>query len=277
MPEHQSGIFMIFTVPMEILLEPTSNKLLYNTPTVSEVAALITNDFGDSIAIRDIMVDNKDKGPKRISKLHPSYMDLQYPLLFPYGEHGFHEKIPFYNNAGTQKTKRSFVLMKEYYAYIIHQRSNHANTLLRGGWLYQQFLVDAGVTHAEGLGKEWFYQGALQEARGTRVFQMKLTELLDDLTKREIFGKSRAVVYVIEFQKRGLPHAHILLWLEEECKCTNPTQIDDIISTKIPCPADDPEGYKVVTKFMLHDPCGKGVACTVDGKCSKRFPKPFYT
>nr|GEX12858.1 ATP-dependent DNA helicase PIF2 [Tanacetum cinerariifolium] len=108
-----------------------------------------------------------------------------------------------------------------------------------------------GVTHAEGLGKEWFYQGALQEARGTRIFQMKLTKLLDDLTKREIFGKSRAVVYVIEFQKRGLPHAHILLWLEEECKCTNLTQIDDIISAEIPCLTDDPEGYKVVTEFIL--------------------------
>ncbi|GJY10519.1 uncharacterized protein Tco_0378704 [Tanacetum coccineum] len=111
---------------------------------------------------------------------------------------------------------------------------------------------------------------------GTRIFKMKLTELLDDFTKREIFGKSRAVVYVIEFQKRGLLHAHILLWLEEEWKCTTPTQIDDIISAEIPCPTDDPEGYKVVTEFMLHGPCGKGAACTVEGKCSKRFPKPFY-
>ncbi|GKD42153.1 DNA helicase PIF1, ATP-dependent [Tanacetum coccineum] len=53
---------------------------------------------------------------------------------------------------------------------------------------------------------------------GTRVFKLKLTHLLDDLTKNEIFGKTYAVVYVIEFQKRGLPHAHILLWLEEEWK-----------------------------------------------------------
>ncbi|GJT03922.1 ATP-dependent DNA helicase PIF1-like protein [Tanacetum coccineum] len=139
---------------------------------------------------------------------------------------------------------------------------------------------------------------------GTRVFKMKLTELLDDLTKREIFGKSRAgdlaekntyskallsiltvvdaflnllsVVYVIEFQKRSLPHAHILLWLEEEWKCKTPGQIDDIISEEMSSPTDDPEGYKVVTEYILNFPCGKGVACTIEGKCSKKFPKPFY-
>ncbi|GKC32398.1 hypothetical protein Tco_1039692 [Tanacetum coccineum] len=44
----------------------------------------------------------------------------------------------------------------------------------------------------------------------------------------------------------------------------------------MPSPTNDPEGYKVVTEFILHDPCGKGAACTVDGKCSKKYPKPFY-
>ncbi|GKF66652.1 hypothetical protein Tco_0193169 [Tanacetum coccineum] len=43
----------------------------------------------------------------------------------------------------------------------------------------------------------------------------------------------------------------------------------------MPSPTSDPEGYKDVTEFMLHDPCGKGVACTIDEKCSKKYPKPF--
>ncbi|GKE89607.1 hypothetical protein Tco_1567082, partial [Tanacetum coccineum] len=63
-------------------------------------------------------------------------------------------------------------------------------------------------------------------------------------------------VYVIEFQKRGLPHAHILLWLEEHCKCTKPSQIDDIILAELPSLVHDPEGYQVVTEYMLH-PCRK--------------------
>ncbi|GKB66989.1 hypothetical protein Tco_0928401 [Tanacetum coccineum] len=64
----------------------------YNALTVSEVAAIIINDFGDGLPTRDIVVNSKDEGPKRISELHPSYMALQYPLLFPYEEDGFHEK-----------------------------------------------------------------------------------------------------------------------------------------------------------------------------------------
>nr|GEZ63184.1 DNA helicase PIF1, ATP-dependent [Tanacetum cinerariifolium] len=54
------------------------------------------------------------------------------------------------------------------------------------------------------------------------------------------------VVYVIGFQKMGLPHAHILLWLEEHCKCKTPAEIDDMISAEFPSPTDDPEGYKDV-------------------------------
>nr|GEV40318.1 putative reverse transcriptase domain-containing protein [Tanacetum cinerariifolium] len=86
------------------------------------------------------------------------------------------------------------------------------------------------------------------------------------------------VVYVIEFQKRGLPHAHILLWLEEHYKCTTPSQIDDIISTELPSPLNDPEGYQAVTEYMLHRPCGKDARyapCTNNGKCSKHFPRSF--
>ena len=42
-----------------------------------------------------------------------------------------------------------------------------------------------------------------------RVFHMKLQELKDDLFKKEIFGKVSASIHVIEFEQRGLPHAHI--------------------------------------------------------------------
>lgn len=41
----------------------------------------------------------------------------------------------------------------------------------------------------------------------TRVFRAKL-ELKRRLTKHEILWKVRAYAYVVEFQKRGLPHAH---------------------------------------------------------------------
>src|SRR5919206_3287641 len=51
-----------------------------------------------------------------------------------------------------------------------------------------------------------------------RVFHIKLQELLKDLNINHWFGKVIAYVYVVEFQKRGLPHAHILLILAPEDK-----------------------------------------------------------
>ncbi|GBN19551.1 hypothetical protein AVEN_124242-1 [Araneus ventricosus] len=46
-----------------------------------------------------------------------------------------------------------------------------------------------------------------------RVFSMKLKELLEGICKHGIFGTVLTYIYVIEFQKRDLPHAHILLTL----------------------------------------------------------------
>nr|GEZ28953.1 hypothetical protein [Tanacetum cinerariifolium] len=82
----------------------------------------------------------------------------------------------------------------------------------------------------------------------------------------------------MEFQKHGLPHAHIVLWLEEHYKCKTTNEIDDIILAELPSPTDDPDGYKAVTDYMLHGPCGKdarNASCTSNGKCLKHFPKPF--
>nr|GEW31666.1 hypothetical protein CTI12_AA222900 [Tanacetum cinerariifolium] len=67
-------------------------------------------------------------------------------------------------------------------------------------------------------------------------------------------------------------------WLEEHYKCKTPSEINDIISIKLPSLTDDLDGYKAVTDYMLHGPCGKNARNTTytsDGKCSKHFPKPF--
>ncbi|XP_076951538.1 uncharacterized protein LOC143624931 [Bidens hawaiensis] len=45
----------------------------------------------------------------------------------------------------------------------------------------------------------------------SRVFRAKLEDLKEQLLKKHLLGEVKAYIYVIEFQKRGLPHAHILL------------------------------------------------------------------
>ncbi|KAK6012894.1 hypothetical protein OSTOST_21926 [Ostertagia ostertagi] len=51
-----------------------------------------------------------------------------------------------------------------------------------------------------------------------RVFNAKLQELCNDLLRRHVLGEVEAYVYVIEFQKRGLPHCHMLLIMKDDWK-----------------------------------------------------------
>ncbi|SAL99778.1 hypothetical protein, partial, partial [Absidia glauca] len=111
----------------------------------------------------------------------------------------------------------------------------------------------------------------------TRVFRLKLDALMDDLTKKSVLGKVIAHIRVVEFQKRGLPHAHILLILANEDKL-NTDDYDSVVSAEIPDPSIYPEAYRVVTSSMMHGPCGpdhRNSPCMVNGVCSKGFPKNF--
>jgi hypothetical protein len=59
-----------------------------------------------------------------------------------------------------------------------------------------------------------------------RVFYEKLSLLFKTLTV--VFGKQLARVHVIEFQKRGLPHAHLLLWIDWEDKPQTSEDLDKV-------------------------------------------------
>ena len=90
----------------------------------------------------------------------------------------------------------------------------------------------------------------------TRVYKIKLDRFINDICVKHIFGKIVAYAYVIEFQKRGLPHAHMLLWLYDEDKPKTVEDFDSIVSAEIPDPNINRKLINIVTKHMLHGPCG---------------------
>ncbi|KAJ1275408.1 hypothetical protein BS78_05G133500 [Paspalum vaginatum] len=100
---------------------------------------------------------------------------------------------------------------------------------------------------------------------------------MDDIVKKAFFGPVIAVVYTIEFQKRGLPHVHIIVWLDKNGPLTA-SNIDKLISAQLPDPTIDPVGYEAVKTFMIHGPCGAAnpnCPCMVNGECSKHYPKEY--
>ena len=107
---------------------------------------------------------------------------------------------------------------------------------------------------------------------------MKLQSILDDIYNNEIFGKVVANIMVIEFQKWGLPHAHILIILDSDSKPRNAEDFDRLVSAELPDKNLHPAAYETVTKCMVHVPCGilnPNSPCMTDGHCSKNYPKDF--
>lgn len=69
-------------------------------------------------------------------------LPLQYPLLFPYGEDGYHDDIAFSTLKDTQCGGRKRISPHEYFSFLIHEKQNVLSTLLHSRILFQQFLVD---------------------------------------------------------------------------------------------------------------------------------------
>ncbi|XP_076907984.1 uncharacterized protein LOC143564661 [Bidens hawaiensis] len=85
-------------------------------------------------------------------------------------------------------------------------------------------------------------------------------------------------VYIVEFQKRGLPHAHICLFLHHDHKLPVVDDVDQFICAEIPDEKEDPTLYSLVKEFMIHGPCGAAnlkCSCMINKRCSKNFPKKF--
>ena len=107
----------------------------YNTPsaTNAEIAVVLDD---TATAPRDIVIKQQDDGLTKISELHASYDALQYPLLFPHGNDGYHI------NSATSCMK--------HYAYILMVRKAAPPSTSRfkfsilhtGKSLFQQFIVD---------------------------------------------------------------------------------------------------------------------------------------
>ncbi|XP_060962816.1 uncharacterized protein LOC115724117 isoform X1 [Cannabis sativa] len=370
------------------------DQRVFNAPTSSQVAAIwVENDNENQIGMRDIFVYNHSGRQFKVQYYYGCYDSLQYPLLFPYGDNGWHKGIERVGETQSrsveqtqttnprrssnveellaaeeavsiQETKEPKVSCREYYCFKFQIREDERSILLLSGRLLQQYAVDMYVKmetsrldyyrgqqmhirtelyqgivdtitlrerDASNVGKRiilpssfiggprdmrkrYMEAMALVQRYGkpdifltmtcnpnwkeitnelcqheeshnrpdlvARVFHAKLEELKDRLFKKEIFGKVAAYVYVIEHQKRGLPHAHFLIILKRDWKVHAPESFDEIVSAEIPDKNSNIHLHKAVVKHMMHGPCGdlnKTNVCMKgeNPRCKNNFPKKY--
>jgi hypothetical protein len=138
-------------VPMDLKLRfiasRTKDAHRYNVPTVDEVVALMVGDGFEAVDKRDVVITQQAGPCQHISELHVGYMALHYPLLFLYGEDGWHPNIPLHgviadadldeNHVKKIELQRKHynVTMAEFYGYRLQHRDIDGIALLRGDQL----------------------------------------------------------------------------------------------------------------------------------------------
>ncbi|XP_057723508.1 uncharacterized protein LOC130939418 [Arachis stenosperma] len=324
----------------------------------SDVAAIIIGDDVETmIRRRDIKVQTHAGSLRRIQEFVGYYDPLQYPLLFPFGTHGW--------DINTRSQSGGKVSCRTYNSYMLQIRPNDHSTVLQAGRLLQQYVVDnyvkietgklrwvrnrqkklraelyqglqdalhTGETNAENVGRkrtilpssfigsrrdmtQRYEDGmaiVLKEGKPdifltmtcnpswteitselnpvqtsqdrpdltTRIFRAKFEQLKEDVITKGVLGKVKSYIYVTEFQKRGLPHVHMLLVLENNDKLIDPEHYDSLVCAEIPSKEVEPHLHDAVLKHMIHGPCStldQSSPCMKNGQCKRNYPKEFAT
>jgi len=85
---------------------------------------------------RDIVVRPRSGGGLQyVSHNRGAYGPMQYPLLFPRGQQGWHPGILQRNGNGKVSTM-------QYYSYLLHHRSTVSSLIHYAGRLFHQYVVD---------------------------------------------------------------------------------------------------------------------------------------
>ncbi|XP_042970258.1 uncharacterized protein LOC122302876 [Carya illinoinensis] len=152
------------------------DQRIFNAPTSSQVAVIwVENEDADQLEGRDICVFSHSGGSHIVQYYFGCYDPLQYPLLFPFGDTGWHQGIQRVSKGSTstcnettrsidphqsmsaeellirkqralnRKRKDPIVSCREYYCYKLQIKENVRSILLLSGHLLQQFVVDMYV------------------------------------------------------------------------------------------------------------------------------------
>jgi hypothetical protein len=108
----------------------------------------------------------------------------------------------------------------------------------------------------------------------TQVFKIKLKELVNDIHKNHILGPTIVGIYVVEFQKCGLSHAHIFIFFIEDYKPHTVEDVDRMMNVELLDFETNKLAHGTVIRCMMHGPCGAAFSnapCMEESKCKKNI------
>ncbi|XP_072071845.1 uncharacterized protein [Arachis hypogaea] len=274
-------------VRLKLLSSREKDGKIYNLPDVSKVAALVVGDIDSLSSTRDIILERQDGRLKldaytMIESEHLLYFRIYQKELRAEDYKSLKNAKSTGQTSGSSVRKRivlpsSFIGGRHYIDGLYHDCVAICGHV---GYpdLFITFTCNSEWPEIKRLLDPLHLKPVDRPDIVCRMFKMKLDMLIKDLKKERFFSKVVVNVHTIEFQKRGLPHAHILIFLDSLRKFPDPKDIDKVICAGIPNQFEHPELYKAVKKFMLHGPCGSVnifSPCMKEGRCSKFYPKSF--
>ncbi|KAL5161953.1 ATP-dependent DNA helicase PIF1 [Glycine soja] len=140
----------VHDIKLRLIANREKDGRIYNVPTVPKVAALIVGDV-DTHSRRDIILETQTSQLQRIDDFHSSYLGLQYPLLFPYGEDGYRSDILHRATSTSEKRKRNRYTMVE--SERLSFIRNNQNKLRVDKYCNLQESLDTGSTRGLHKGK----------------------------------------------------------------------------------------------------------------------------
>jgi hypothetical protein len=121
---------------------PDAHGDIYSAPVASKVVGLVVGNIGMTDVGRDLIIEDHASNLQQISEDHCKFMAMQYPLLFPFGEDGFHDELRLEPTAESPLHHAKLTIL-QYYAYRLHDRPEQFNTPLKCKRLTQAYIVDA--------------------------------------------------------------------------------------------------------------------------------------
>ncbi|XP_074271044.1 uncharacterized protein LOC141594965 [Silene latifolia] len=287
--------------------DPSQDQRVYNTPTSDEVAAV----WADTTAMQgnegpQIIAYGRGAHNHSIKHFYGCYDPLQYPLLLPKGDSGWHQGLnklssPTFDRETNStfpiatlvdegpeslvQAKIANAIRADLYQGIIDTLELEENSACNVG--KRIVLPPSFLGGPRDMRKKYLNAMALVQKYGkpdlfitmtcnpnwpeikaelsageqaqnrpdllARVFHAKLTLLRKQIKEKKIIGEVAAMINVVEFQKRGLPHAHFLTILLLAYKITTPEKFDQYVAAEI-LSHDNPHLRAVVLRHMIHGP-----------------------